>query len=107
MKKIIVCAMALALLGARAYAQDEFTWRSKPVLCGETHVILENLKKEDYTPMGKSTIIMDGTNKQMGFVWFLLKDDELLIIENFKGVSCLISVSKDYTPLNTKKENDL
>ncbi len=107
MKKIIVCAMALALLGARAYAQDELTWRQKPVLCGETRIVLEQLKNEDYTIIGKSTIVLDKTERIMGYVWLLLKDDELLIIENFRGVSCLISVSKDYTKINLKKENDL
>lgn len=107
MKKIIVCAMALALFGARAYAQDELTWRQKPVLCGETKTVLEQLKNEDYTIIGKSTIVLDKTDRKMGYVWLLLKDDELLIIENFRGVSCLISVSKDYTEINLKKENDL
>ena len=99
--------MALAVFGARACAEDGLTWRQKPVLCGETRIVLEQLKNEDYTIIGKSTIVLDKTERTMGYVWLLLKDDELLIIENFRGVSCLISVSKDYTKINLKKENDL
>jgi hypothetical protein len=68
MKKIIACAAALALFGARAYAEDELTWRQKPVLCGETKTVLEQLKKEDYTIIGKSTIVLDKTEIKMGFV---------------------------------------
>ena len=70
MKKIIACAAALALFGARAYAQDELTWRQKPVLCGETKTILEQLKNDDYILISKSTIFLDKTEQKMGYVWF-------------------------------------
>ena len=70
MKKIIACAAALALFGARAYAQDELIWRQKPVLCGETKTILEQLKNDDYILISKSTIFLDKTEQKMGYVWF-------------------------------------
>jgi hypothetical protein len=107
MKNVIVCAIALALFGARAHAQEEMMWRPKPVLCGETRTVLEQLKKDDYRIIGKSTIVLDNTDRIVGYVLLLLKDDELLVVENFKEVSCLISISQDYTKITQKKENDL
>lgn len=104
MKKILGLALALALFSAGANAQSELMIRSKPVLCGEINVILETVKSEDYKLIGKSTI---DVNEVAGFVWFLLSAEDLLVIENFRGISCIVSVSNNYVPMSIKKENGL
>ena len=105
MKKIIVCAAALALFGARAHAQDELSWLQKPVLCGETKTLLDQMKNDDYIPFAKSTIYSGDQEQQIGIVLLLIKDDELLIIESFRKHSCLISISKNLTKSMTRKQD--
>lgn len=94
-------------------AQDYF-WASKPTLCGLTGFVLQNMEENNYTYMGKSDLYTGELSNQkfVGNATFHIKDDELIIIENFfdknqdprTGRSCLISVSKNFSILKQKEE---
>ena len=76
--------------------EDKFIWIAKPVLCGESNSVLENIKDTGFKPLAKSVITLGESNTPVGFTWFFIREDELLIIENIGSKSCVISVSKDF-----------
>lgn len=103
MKKISLYVMALMFFNLTAYAQQDHFWRSKPILCSETGLVLQSLKDDNYTPIGQSIITQGEEEKQIGFVWLFLKDGEIIIVENYGPISCLVSISKNYKPIYSKK----
>jgi len=105
MKKIIGCLIALTLFSVGANAQDGLIWRQKPVLCGDTVTLLEQMKNDDFLPFAKSTIYAGNPEQQIGITYLLIKNDELLIVESFATQSCLISISKNLTKSVVKKQD--
>ena len=106
MNKIILCIAALGLFCPRAFAEDEFVWLSKPVLCGDTIDILKNMEDSGFKRVAKSTIVKDADESVVGQMYYMIKEDDFAIIEIFNSKSCIISISKNFIMLNQIKKNN-
>ena len=110
MNKIMLCLVALGLLfSSRAFAQEEFVWLSKPVLCGETIDVLKSMEDSGFKRVAKSTIVRDKDESLVDHMYYMIKDDDFAILEIFNTKSCIISISKHFIMLNqiTSKKNEL
>ena len=104
----MLCLVALGLLfSPRAFAQEEFVWLSKPVLCGDTEKVLVNLEESGFKRIAKSTIVKDNDEKFVGNLYFMIKDEDLAIVEIFNAKSCIISITKGFVVFNQKSKNEL
>lgn len=96
---------ALLLLPTIATAEPK--WIPKPVLCAPTQMMLTDLLAQDYVPLAKSDIVKDGIDGPvLGKVLYMLKDQELFIIENFDAskISCMVGLYKGFTLLKPNNE---
>lgn len=94
----------LSILFACSISVAQAAWLQKPVLCGPSTLVMQDFERDNYAPIAKS-IIKDGDNgKVLGTLIFFIKDTELYIVENFfiTDVSCLISLTSNFTLLKTK-----
>jgi hypothetical protein len=109
MTKIIGCLLALGLLfSPRAFAEDDqLVWLSKPVLCGDTTEVLKSLENSGFKRIAKSTIVRNNDEQIIGNLYYMTKDDDLVIIEIFHEKSCMISFSKYFMIFKQKNENEL
>jgi hypothetical protein len=109
MKFTAIHALALIFCwSTSASAQDEkFNWAAKPVLCGDTVDVAENISQSGYDIIATSNIILNDKSTKIGTTVFLMKDGELIIIENIAGKSCMISVTKDFSMTTREKGRGL
>lgn len=87
MRKLIFGILTLVFFVNYSVAQ-EFGMLQKQVFCGQTRALLDNLEKNEYVQIAKSTMYVQ--NSQVGSVLFFIKDDELLIVDSFEKTSCVI-----------------
>jgi len=94
----------LSILFVCIFSVAEAAWLQKPVLCNTTIQIMQDFNLENFTPIARSTIKDNDNGNVLGTLVFLIKDRELFIVETFfaTGVSCIISLTSDFTLLKTK-----
>ena len=97
-----------ALLLFPTIVSAEHRWLPKPVLCGLTEEILSALVNDEFVRVAKSNVIKNAEDTTViGEVLYLMKDDDIFIVENFHitKISCVIGMYKNFI-LTKKKETD-
>lgn len=107
MKNVLGWMLAVALTGATAHAEDRMTWISKPVLCGDTEDILTEMTKTGFVPYAKSSIVIGEEERNVGILWLMVKDDEMIHIESFRHTSCIINVTKSFVILKSDDKKNV